>query len=468
MKTLRQQLAVRGPLTAMCISASALLLLCGLCQAGALGTFTGTGLMTSSRARHTATLLPNGKILAAGGYYRICNAPEPTSVWKTAELFDPVANTWAPTNTMYHPRESHSATLLQNGMVLVAGGYSLNTSVTQTYEPTAELYDPATGVWIPTGSLHEPRAGHTATLLGNGTVLIAGGSSNAATAELYDPGTGQFTPITAPMAGGVRTNHAAVLLPNGQVLVAGGSGPSSLLRSAELYDPATQKWTATHDLTYAYGNPNLVLLQNGMVLEVGESYTTELYDPGTGFWSLTGSKSMLFPMPQTATLLADGTVLASGIFPQIYDPATGGWAPTGLPIVERLSGQTATLLQNGNVVVAGGESLFNIDCGMGTVIVVDLYNGPAPTAQQRTANVSSQVQGLVSAGTLSSSQGAVLTGKLSNAVWKLNSGQTKAAGNQLGAFSNQVQAFINSGALSPAVGQPLINDVAAIRTQIGS
>ena len=167
---------------------------------------------------HTATLLPNGKVLVAGGY-------DGNSVaLASAELYDPASGTWTATGSLATARDGHTATLLPNGKVLVAGG--LDSS--QVAFASAELYDPASGTWTATGSLATARYIHTATLLPNGKVLVAGGLTAAAllaSAELYDPASGTWT-ATGSLAT-ARYSHTATLLPNGKVLVAGGSDDSS-------------------------------------------------------------------------------------------------------------------------------------------------------------------------------------------------------------------------------------------------
>ena len=136
--------------------------------------WTTTGSMNTARSRHTATLLQNGTVLVAGGFVGLGSL-------QTAELYDPTAGTWGVTGSMGSARSSHTATLLQNGTVLVAGGNPgpLN---------TAELYDPTAGTWSTTASMTDARANHTATLLQNGKVVVAGGesaSSSLASAELF-------------------------------------------------------------------------------------------------------------------------------------------------------------------------------------------------------------------------------------------------------------------------------------------
>jgi len=171
---------------------------------------------------HTATLLSNGKVLVAGGY---------NGSWlSSAELYDPSTGTWTATGSMNTGRTAHTATLLPNGKVLVAGGWNAFASVSH-----AELYDPAKGTWT-TGMLTTTRYEHTATLLPNGKVLVAGGyrDGSLSGAELYDPANGTWTNTVALTT--ARNWHTATLLPNGKVLVAGGWSDSSILSSVEQYD----------------------------------------------------------------------------------------------------------------------------------------------------------------------------------------------------------------------------------------
>src|SRR6266550_4267395 len=198
----------------------------------ASGTWTVTGSLNTARYLHTATLLPNGMVLVAGGLDSNLNALD------SAELYDPASGSWTVTGSLNTARYYHTATLLPNGMVLVAGG--------ENALPSAELYDPASGTWTVAGNLNSGRTAHTATLLPNGMVLVAGGfDSNSiafASAELYDPASGTWT--ATGNLNNARAFHTATLLPNGIVLVAGGHDgptftPSDILSSAELYDPAS-------------------------------------------------------------------------------------------------------------------------------------------------------------------------------------------------------------------------------------
>jgi len=276
-------------------------------------TFSATGAMNSFRSRAAATLLPSGKVLIASGWNQ-------SVVTTSADLYDGSTGTFAATGNTNAPRQNYTATLLPNGTVLLAGGN--NTSGSSTIN-SAEIYDPATGTFIPTGSLATNRASHTATLLPSGKVLIAGGNdgtSSLASAELYDPLTGVFTP-TGSLAS-ARSSHTATMLPSGKVLIAGGVISGTSLASAELYDSATGMFSTTGSMATARNNHRAILLPTGKVLVAGGGNssaflaTAELYDPTTALFSITGS--MGTPrLAFTATLLSSGQVLAAGGAPLI-------------------------------------------------------------------------------------------------------------------------------------------------------
>jgi hypothetical protein len=141
--------------------------------------------MAIARSCETATLLPNGNVLVAGG--RIIQGPDSLA---SAELYDPQSGVWSATQAMVAPRGCHTATLLPDGKVLVAGGTGGDGSALAALA-SADLYDPASGTWSATASMVAARRGHTATLLPDGKVLVAGGGGIGPTsAELYDPGSG--------------------------------------------------------------------------------------------------------------------------------------------------------------------------------------------------------------------------------------------------------------------------------------
>ncbi len=275
---------------------------------------------------------------------------------------------WSVTGNLNTARSSHTATLLANGKVLVVGGYTASSDVTDS----AELYDPATGTWRLTGNLNVARiAHHTATWLPNGKILVAGGTatSSAQTAELYDPAAGTWS-LTGNLKA-ITSGFTATLLANGKVLIAGGYGLNSASNTAELYDPATETWSLTGGLKTARYWHTATLLENGQVLVTGGSddgdlastlASAELYDPVTGQWSATANlnRTRIF---HTATLLADGKVLVTGGYNwppesltsvELYDPATAKWSIVGDLSAAR-ENHTATLLPGGAVLVVGGD-----------------------------------------------------------------------------------------------------------------
>ena len=187
---------------------------------------------------------------------------------------------WATTSQI--AREFHTATLLPDGRVLIAGGMNWDL---MTVAASAELYDPATGTFSPTGPMATARAAHTATLLADGRVLITGGEyldggtnwAYLSSAELYDPATGKFSP-TGPM-GSARWRHTATLLSDGRVLVAGGADNKGGLVSAELYDPASGTFSPTGSMAAALLDHTAIALSDGRVLIVGTDASAQLYDP---------------------------------------------------------------------------------------------------------------------------------------------------------------------------------------------
>ena len=329
--------------------------------------------MLAARVNHTATLLASGKVLVAAGVVNVSSGGYFTS----AELFDPATNTWSAAGSLAVGRGFHTATLLANGRVLVTGGLGANPgSPAPQRLASAELFDPATNTWSMVGSLAEARAHHTATLLADGRVLVAGGSSNNSnlpinSAELFDPATNTWSATGSFVV--VRRDHKATLLTDGRVLIAGGgNNVDGSLASAELYDPATNTWSPARSLARARSGQTSTLLANGNVLAVGGFdqlgigivASAELYDPATNMWSAAGSLGV-GRYEHTATLLPNGQVLVAAGFgsnflasAELYDPALNSWSATGSLATPRYF-FTATALANGNVLAAGGLATGN-------------------------------------------------------------------------------------------------------------
>jgi hypothetical protein len=276
--------------------------------------FRPTGSMADARFAYTATLLQDGRVLVVGG----ADMVDGTDNLATAEIYDPATGRFTRTGSMTHGRARHTATLLANGRVLIAGGYGGSTLPLAS----AEVFDPSTGTFSPTGSMTVARQNHTATLLANGQVLIAGGiddSSNVlASAELYDPATGSFHAtgsMTAP-----REWHAATPLADGRVMITGGLGAdgSTALASAELYDPTTGHFLATGSMTTPRWGHVAIQDSHGYVVVAGGPGTDSL----EGYWPNAGTfadKETLLGPVDAAALLADGNdVLLTGPTPIVW------------------------------------------------------------------------------------------------------------------------------------------------------
>ena len=297
------------------------------------GQWTSTGAMQSTRELGAQVLLGSGNVLTIGGIDNSSN------VLASAEVYRPGPGKWKAAGSMIQARQLFSAVVLKSGKVLVAGGLGTSNIVLSG----AELYDPSTGTWSGVGSLSVPRFDHTATLLPSGKVLVTGGCTSSS----------------------CSTNTAV----------------------SELFDPTTNKWSATGNLNTARSYHTAVLLQTGKVLVVG-GYggltSCELYNPSTGTWSSAASTNTGRYL-NTTTLLSDGKVLvtggASGRYPitsaEIYDPTANTWTATGSMTIGRY-GHTATLLPDGTVVAAGGIGQ-PISCGKACTSYiptakVDIYN----------------------------------------------------------------------------------------------
>jgi hypothetical protein len=328
------------------------------------GTFAAVGKMTAARGGHQAVLLRDGRVLVVGGDLR-CD--QECVLHATADVFDPATDLFTPTQPMVQGRQRATASLLPDGRVLIAGGYDQNGDAMAS----SEVYDPATGTFQAAPRMSSPRAGHTATVLADGRVLLVGGVGNVdegtlETSDLYDPTSGTF--VRAASLSAARSDHTATLLADGRVLIAGGVGDLDTLPSAELFDPGAGEFRPTGSMRQVRQLHAATVLNDGRVLiagglgteDQGQVASAEVYDPGAGTFAAVGSmiegRNFL-----TATLLRDGRVLIAGGFSrgdvvasaELFDPATNEFARAA-----RLSrpsdAPTATLLDDGRVLITGG------------------------------------------------------------------------------------------------------------------
>ena len=345
----------------------------------ATGQWTATGTMNRGRAFHTATLLMNGKVLVAGGDVSL------DAVTNSAEIYDPASGTWTLTGGMNVARQYHTATLLPSGKVLVTGG----ANGSDLSNNSTEVFDLATGVWTPAGAMASAHQHHTATLLPSGKVLIVGGYSTNSypmVAELYDPSTGSWR-TTGSALNPTTTYHTATLLPNGKVLVAGGDNSifGGSVASAYLYDPTAETWTAVATMHSSREDHIATLLPNGKVLVAGGYLsgsgviaTAELYDPTSSTWTTLSSMNIAREY-HTATMLCSGRVLIAGGdssgTAEIFDYATPSWTLTPA-LTNGTYQQTANLLPNGKVLLAEYSNGALYDSVSGTWSYTPLMNSP--------------------------------------------------------------------------------------------
>lgn len=328
------------------------------------GNFSPAASLATPRYMHSATLLTNGKVLVAGGFH-IPNSGGDFTLAST-ELYDPVSDTWSPAGSLAIARSLHTATLLPNGKVLVVGGYNW---ITGTTYASAELYDQAADSWSSAGDMSVARQYFTTTLLRNGKVLVVGGMDAAgitSSADIYDPTSNSWS--SAASLATARFLHNATLLANGKVLVTGGRTGTPSLTSAELYDPITNTWSQTGSLTTARSGHSSNILPSGKVVvtggdnETGLVASAELYDPVNETWSSAGNLSVARTGHSSiTTLLPTAMVIVSGGYDltsayanaEMYDPSSNTWIATGSLAAAR-SDHTATLMSNGRMLIVGG------------------------------------------------------------------------------------------------------------------
>ena len=325
------------------------------------GLWATIGSMTISRGWHSATVLQDGRVLIVGGYTSLDRDTA------TAEIFDPTTNTFSPTGSLNTARHDHSATLLPDGRVLIIAGYALG------WLRSAEIYDPGTGQWTVTQPIFAHGVAHTATLLKDGRVLVMGGATQGGYSapndrvEIFDPKTNLWQ-SAAPHTQ-TDSSHTATLLTDGRVLIAGG------LADPAVYDPVTDSWQSAGKLATERCFAQAARLQDGRVLLIGGYFcrentptnSVEVYDPDTNAWQQAAPLAQARYL-HTVIALPDGRVLVVGGWKsyngyeaallntvEVYDPKKGTWGPLAALNSGRVE-HTTTLLPDGRILVTGGET----------------------------------------------------------------------------------------------------------------
>jgi len=359
----------------LAIAAACVVLLGALSLAAQVqGVWATTGSMSAARQQYAEVTLGGGAMAIGGTVDNI-------NMLNTAELYSYATGTWKATGSMLKGRESFPAVVLKSGKVLVEGGLDTGGQVLMG----AEIYDPTHGTWSSAGSLAVGRFNHTATLLANGKVLVTGGctvsgcTTLAASSELYNPTTNSWS--TVGNMNFPRYGHTSTLLNTGKVLAVGGYGVP-VTKTGELFDPSTGKWsyTPTNPTIALYGHTSTLLQPSGKVLVAGGSIggyrygykSAFLYDPTANTWTATGNMTVARAY-HTATLLGDGTVLiAAGGVPsscgrsaclrpsnsaEIYDPTKGTFKATAKLSTVRWY-HTTSLLAGGQALTEGGNNYY--------------------------------------------------------------------------------------------------------------
>lgn len=324
------------------------------------GSWTATGALVTARYFHTATLLPSGSVLAAGGF-----GANPYPALASMELYDPATGTWSATGSLATARGAHRAALLGNGKVLLCGGGG------SAVLASAELYDPATGTVSPTGSMNGVRSHFALVPMADGRVLAAGGAGAdgkaIASAEIYDPATGAWTAI-ASLPKRMRSN-GGILLPTGKVLVTGGYDEGDFaITQVCLFDASAGTWTVAGNLLTLRYLPEFHLLPGSTkVMVLGSTTYGEVFDYAAGTSVATAafdSSVAALCNWQASVLLDSGRVLGTGFGPSFLvagtrcftaDPAGATWTATGSLGTARMA-HRAVVLKDYRVLVLGGEN----------------------------------------------------------------------------------------------------------------
>lgn len=338
----------------------------GICaRAGAeVGSLAPASPMLEARLGHTATLLLDGRVLITGGMRRN------QQFYRSAELYDPTTKKFGPTGEMNFARVGHAAVLLRSGKVLIVGGLSGHECT-----DSAELYEPSTGKFTVIAKMSSKRGQPGATLLSNGDVLVAGGADHdtpggIASAEIFHADTLRFEPVGSMHYS--RISHTATLLNDGRVLIAGGRG-GSVTATAELYDPQTKTFLQTGSMRTARYKHTAAFLPDGKVLVAGGSddrdwqgltNSAEIYDPKTEeFFATSPLNDKRFKLPEESVQLPTGRILIAGGSKrvEIYDGNVKNFSLAAGQMSDDWHFMTATLLKDGNALLTGGYA--NNDLG---------------------------------------------------------------------------------------------------------
>ncbi len=323
--------------------------------------------------QHTATVLADGRVLVAGGRSLLGFPTSDANV----QTYDPTSGVWGVASSMAQPRYAHSATLLEDGRVLMVGGRE------GIILHGVEIYDPRTNIWSPAGLLARARAHHAAVRIGDGLVMVIGGETVTpegetvtATTEIYDAFSRRW--VMVGEMGTARAAHAVVAFPDGRVLASGGIGADGeAVVSAEMYSPSTGLWSRVRDMSQPRVGHTATLLPDGKVLVAGgvaddggvALATAELYDPATDEWSPTGEMAE-GRLRHTASLIIGGNVVVVGgssegqplgleqfeatlASAEVYERSTGTWAEAGTMLGSR-SNHATVVLVSGQVMAVGG------------------------------------------------------------------------------------------------------------------
>ena len=319
-------------------------------------TWQSVGPMTTERADHTATLLNDGRVLIAGGFKGIGTS---FTVLDSAEIFNPVINSFASVSNMTTVRAFHTATLLSNGKVLIVGGVGADGS---TALNTAEIFDPATNTFSPVGNLNSKRFFHTANLLPDNRVLIAGGfdSLNLKSTEIFDPVANQFS--VGPDMNMPRTHHASTSLIDGRIFLVNGLILGSIM-SVDIYNPSANIFTSATSSAEQLGLSVNTLLSGKVSILGGKLFnqpngqTAEIFDPADNSFVEIGPMLISGIARDSAVLLNSGQVLFIGtnIKAQIFNPQTNEFKLTGDLNTLRFIRHRLTLLQDSRALLTGGQ-----------------------------------------------------------------------------------------------------------------